>query len=46
MSLVHECNKNNKYDTNRDKFTWHNKILTNRLRFISLFINVNEMTKA
>ena len=42
MSFVHECNKNNRYDTKRDKFAWHNKILTNWLWFISLF----EMAKA
>ena len=30
----------------RDEFAWHNKILTNRLRFISLFVNINEMAKA
>ena len=45
MSFVHECNKNNIYDTKRDEFAWHNKILTNRLRFICLFVNVNEMAK-
>ena len=25
---------------------WHGIILTNRLRFISLFVDINEMTKA
>ena len=39
MSFVHECNKNNRKDTKRNEFAWHSKILTNRLRFICLFIN-------
>ena len=30
----------------RDKSVWHNKILTNWLWFISLFVNVNELTNA
>ena len=46
MSFDHECNKNNIYDTKRDGFAWHNTILTNPLRFIYLFVNVNEMAKA
>ena len=29
----------------RDEFVWHNKILTSRLRFISLFDDIDEMTK-
>ena len=37
MSFVHKCNKNIIYDIKRDEFAWHNKILTNRLRFICLF---------
>ena len=43
MSFVHEFNKNNKWDTKRDEFAWHSEILTNRLRLISLFININEI---
>ena len=46
MSFVHEYNNNNIYDTKRDEFVWHNKILTNPLWFICLFVNVNEMTRA
>ena len=46
MTNVHECNNNNIYDTKRDEFAWHNKILTNWLLFISLFVNVNELAKA
>ena len=42
MSFVHEYNKNNRKDTKRDEFAWHNKMLTNRL-FICLFVNVDEM---
>ena len=34
MSFVHECNKNNIKDTKRDEFSWHNKVLTNRLRLL------------
>ena len=34
MSFVHKCNKNNIYDTKRDKIVWHNKILTNPLQFM------------
>ena len=30
----------------RDEFAWHSKLLTNRLRFISLFVVINEMTKS
>ena len=41
MSFVHEFNKNNRKDTKCDEFAWHNNILTNRLRFICLFVNVN-----
>ena len=37
--LIYECNKNNGYDTKRDKFAWYHKILTNRLQFIYLFVN-------
>ena len=44
MSFVHERNKNNSDDAMCD-FAWHSKILTNRLRSISLFIDINEMTK-
>ena len=29
----------------RDEFAWHSNILTNRLRFISLFVDINEMAK-
>ena len=29
----------------RDEFAWHSNILTNRLRFISLFVDINEMVK-
>ena len=36
MRFAHECNKNNIYDTMRDEFAWHSKLLTNRLRVISL----------
>ena len=43
MSFVHECNKNNRKDTKRNEFAWHNKILTNRLRVICLIVNVNEI---
>ena len=45
MNLVHECNRNNINDTKRDEFSWHNKILTNRRRFICLFVSVNEMAE-
>ena len=45
MSFVNECNKNNRHDTMRDKFVWHSKILTNRLWFISLFVDIDEMAK-
>ena len=45
MSFVHESNKNNRKDTKRDEFAWHSKLLTNRLRFICLFVNVNELVK-
>ena len=45
MSSVHKYNKNNRKDTKRDEFAWHNEILNNRLRFICLFIIVNEMAK-
>ena len=41
MSFVYECNKYNRKDTKRDEFAWHSKTLTNRLRFIRLFVNVN-----
>ena len=41
MSFVHEYNKN-RYGTKLDEFAWHNKILTNRLRFISLFVNMKQ----
>ena len=44
MSSVHECDMNNRHDTKSDKFAWHNKILTNPLWFIRLFVNVNEQT--
>ena len=37
--------KNNKYDTMRNKFVWESKLLTNQIRFISLFVVINEMTK-
>ena len=33
-------------DIMRDEFAWHSKILTNRLRFISLLADINEMTQA
>ena len=46
MTFVHKCNKNNRHDTMRNKFVWHSKILTNLLRLISLFIDINEMAKA
>ena len=46
MRFVHEYNKNNRKDTKRDEFAWHNKILTNQLRFICLFVNVNGMAKS
>ena len=42
MSFVHECNKNNINDTKRDEF---GKKLTNLLRLICLFVNVNEMAE-
>ena len=46
MSFVHdEWNKNNISDTKLEEFAWHNKLLTNRLQFICLFVNVNEMTE-
>ena len=45
MSFVNECNNNKIYDTKRDEFAWHSKILTNRHRFISLVVIVNEMAK-
>ena len=45
MGFVYESDKNNRYDTKREKFAWHNKILTNLLWFISLFVNINEMAK-
>ena len=45
MSFIHEYNKNNRNDTKHDKFEWHNKILTIRLRFICLFVNVKEMAE-
>ena len=32
-------------DTMHDKFAWHSKLLTNWLRFISLFVVINEITK-
>ena len=32
-------------DTMRDEFEWHSKMLTNRLRFICLFIDINEMAE-
>ena len=41
MSFDHECNKNNKYDINRHELAWHNKILTNPLQLIYLFVNVS-----
>ena len=44
MSLVHECNKNNRKNTKRDEFAGHDKIITNRLWFI-LFIRVNKLAK-
>ena len=40
-SFVHECNKNNRNDTKRDKSAWHNKILTD----FSLFVNVKKCLK-
>ena len=46
MSFVHERNKNNRHDTMRDELTWHNKMLNNRLRLISLFVDINEMAIA
>ena len=27
------------------KFAWYNKYLTNQIRFIGIFVNVNEMTE-
>ena len=45
MSFVYECNKNNRDDTKRDESAWHNKILTNRLRFICLLDNVNDIAE-
>ena len=42
MNFVHECNKNNRHDTMRNRFVWHSKILTNRLLFINLFVDINE----
>ena len=45
MSLIHECNKNNRKDTKRNEFAWHCKILTNRLWFICLFVNDKNLTK-
>ena len=42
------CNEKgdvDRYDTNRDEFAWHSKLLTNRLRFIILFVVINELTK-
>ena len=42
----HECNKNNRHDTKRDNFVLDSKILNNQHRFISLFVNINEMAKA
>ena len=45
MNFVHECNKNNRNDTKRDEFVWHNKILTNRLRFICLPNKFGESAK-
>ena len=40
MSFVHECDKNDRKDTKRNKFAWHSKILTNRLRFICILTNL------
>ena len=37
--------KNNKYDNMHDEFAWHIKLVTNQLRFISLFVVINEMTE-
>ena len=37
MSFVHEYNKSNRKYAKRNEFTWHSKILTNRLWFICLF---------
>ena len=45
-NVKNQGNKNNRIDTKRDEFAWHNKILTNRLWFICLFVNVNEMAKS
>ena len=45
MSFVHECNKNNRKYTKRNEFAWHSKILTNPLRFICLFFNINNLSK-
>ena len=46
MSFVNECNKNNRHDTMCDEFAWQSKILTNRIWFICLFVEINEMAKA
>ena len=43
--VVYEYSKNNRQYTKRDESAWHNKIITNSLRFICLFVNVNEMVK-
>ena len=46
MNFVHVCNKKHRHDTMCGEFAWHGKILTNWLRFISLFVDITEMTKA
>ena len=42
MSFVHECNKNNRHDTIRDKFAGHSKIWINRLWFICWYKRNNQ----
>ena len=41
VGFIYEYNKNNTYDTMRDEFASN----TNRLRCISSFVAINEMTK-
>ena len=45
MRFIHEYNKNDRHNTMRDEFAWYSKILTNRLQFISLFVDINEIIK-
>ena len=45
MSFIHECDKNKSKETMQNVFAWYSKILTNRLWFICLFVNIKKLAK-